>query len=1086
MVKVFGAFILVLVGVSGFMAHGQDQKSTLRDSVLFYANKGNFVKALSFSASLREKVKSEKGKASLEYAQALHTFGELSGYAGKPREAESALLEGLSVKKSIPGNNSLEIAKSYNSLGKFYSEQKNFKRADSCLVLGLDMRVKELGTNHIDVADMYYSLGVLHYRFEKLTDAAQYYQKAISSYINSVGENNLTLAKCYNNLSAIYFQTGQHTLGEENSLKALAIRKRVLGEAHPSVASIYMNLGNMLYLQGNYKKAEKFFEESLRILQLVSGDVSNEFSLVYANMGALYYDMGNLPKAEKYDVMALDMRQKSGDMDEEALAHSYNNLGILNMEIGDLKKALLYHTQSYELRKKVLGDFHSEFGLSCGNLAEVYAEMGNDQKAESLFMQAIAINRKAKGEFHAETANYLNQLGTFYLNRGILSKSLAAFAEALDIQHHCLRANHPFMLLSYMHLGQVNSRLGRFGDAEENLSKALQIAKANFNEAHPNVSAVSAHMGRLYLQMGQLDKAERYMLKANQGSLSQISQNFPFLSGREQELYLSTAKNNFDNFKALCLKRFASKPAISAELFNLQIATKGILLSNSQKLKQRLRNSNDSLVKVKFGEWEGLLTRIAKSYKSTDSLELAESEALKESAEKLEKEISGLTELIAPLTEKKQLNWKAVQQKLRSGEAVVEMVRIRNFGVNRVFTDSSNVQSPKYKEFGLTDSVAYAALILQPGMPFPEMVIFQNGKKMEGPGFSFYKKSIEKSLKDELSYQKFWGKIGAKLGSNVKRIYFSPDGIYHSINISTLLNPTSGKYLLEEKEIRIITNPRDLLTSADNRQNESIACLLGYPAYNLEKDKRHEFSKRERWDADFSPMLKPTRHEAFEELPGTKKEIENISATLLTSGWKVKAMLGENALEENIKNLQKPRVLHLATHGFFQPDSGKENNAMLYSGLLLSGANKTLAGESDENVEDGILTAYEAMNLNLDNTDLVVLSACETGLGEVKNGEGVYGLQRAFKVAGAKTIIMSLWKVDDEATQELMVSFYRHWLSSDAQGPSKSPPRGDLKGPPSGGGLGGAKRSAFLKAQQELKAKYPHPYFWGAFVMVGE
>jgi CHAT domain-containing protein len=176
-----------------------------------------------------------------------------------------------------------------------------------------------------------------------------------------------------------------------------------------------------------------------------------------------------------------------------------------------------------------------------------------------------------------------------------------------------------------------------------------------------------------------------------------------------------------------------------------------------------------------------------------------------------------------------------------------------------------------------------------------------------------------------------------------------------------------------------------------------------------------------------------------------------------------------DASEKNLKEAKSPRVLHIATHGFFLPETenteekvfgieaGKlKENPMLRSGLMLAGAEKVIEGSG----EDGILTAYEAMNLSLENTEIVVMSACETGLGDVKNGEGVYGLQRAFKVAGANAIIMSLWKVNDDATQELMTLFYKYYAVS------------------------GNKQDAFKKAQLELKTKFKDPYYWGAFVLV--
>jgi CHAT domain-containing protein len=188
-------------------------------------------------------------------------------------------------------------------------------------------------------------------------------------------------------------------------------------------------------------------------------------------------------------------------------------------------------------------------------------------------------------------------------------------------------------------------------------------------------------------------------------------------------------------------------------------------------------------------------------------------------------------------------------------------------------------------------------------------------------------------------------------------------------------------------------------------------------------------------------------------LPGTQTDVENIGNLMTAKSWQPEVLTGDKALEETLKDCFKPRVMHIATHGYFHGDTTGTQNPLLQSGLMLTGAAQTLEGNKDEMMEDGILTAYEAMNLNLDNTELVVLSACETGLGTVSNGEGVYGLQRAFKVAGAKTIIMSLWKVNDEATQELMTAFYENWLTTEN------------------------KRQAFNYAQQKLKAKYKSPYY---------
>lgn len=226
-------------------------------------------------------------------------------------------------------------------------------------------------------------------------------------------------------------------------------------------------------------------------------------------------------------------------------------------------------------------------------------------------------------------------------------------------------------------------------------------------------------------------------------------------------------------------------------------------------------------------------------------------------------------------------------------------------------------------------------------------------------------------------------------------------------------------------------------------------------------------------DNNYFEKIASTRGLELTRLPGTEKEIKDIEKFLKSKKWDVNSYLGDNAL----KTAYNPRVLQIATHGLFLEDvylGNKEifgfqtkevvENPLLRSGLFFTGAGNYLKSDSTKTIgdENGLLTAYEAMNLDLDKTELVVLSACETGEGDINNGEGVFGLRRAFQQAGAKSVIMSLWEVNDEATQKLMSSFYSKWVT------------------------GMPKRKAFSEAQQEVRKQFPEPYYWGAFVMVGE
>jgi CHAT domain-containing protein len=395
--------------------------------------------------------------------------------------------------------------------------------------------------------------------------------------------------------------------------------------------------------------------------------------------------------------------------------------------------------------------------------------------------------------------------------------------------------------------------------------------------------------------------------------------------------------------------------------------------------------------------------------------------------------------------------------------------------------------------FDKPDSTNYLALIITKNtLNHPEAVWLDNGQELENKYLKYYQNVIKAQKEDKYSYTQYWKKIQEKLNSmaKIRKVYFSPDGVYNQINLYSLFNPESQKYLIEELDIRLLSNPREVLSIRQNTlvKKEELkgkkAELFGFPFYD--DYTAQDIPNYEKTDlnvtARVDSMTRFANFATVADLPGTKNEVESIKNILDNNQIQTSIHIRQKATEERIKSLKDIQILHIATHGFFLPNeklpddtdesvmtqnlSKLPQNPLLRAGLLLCGAKKAFNNESrslnSSSQEDGILTAFEAMNLDLDGVEMVVLSACETGLGEVQNGEGVYGLQRAFAVAGAKSILMSLWTVSDEATQELMILFYQNWMQTRN------------------------KRQAFQQAQLKLKEKYPQPYFWSAFVMIGE
>lgn len=774
----------------------------------------------------------------------------------------------------------------------------------------------------------------------------------------------------------------------------------------PSKAEATYQLARVQQQLGQHVPAEKNFLAALELY----GQVHSENVWEVSNsLGTFYTTLGNYEAAETIYRNALKAVPESSVFNNTLK----QNLAAIYQQTRKFNEALRLLEQVVESEKHSGNSTSGQYAISLQNLATLHTKSGNFEKAKVLYNEALDIDRKEFGDQSLNYATKLANLATVYEESGDLTKAKSLFESALKIREHKLGSAHPDYVFNQYNLAVLYHRM------------------KEYNMARPLYGKVAAS----YMQ--------------------QIRELFPALSEQEKTAFYNKIQEVITAYQDFAVDYAHVDKNILSELLDFRLQTKALLLNASTSMRNRILNSGDPALVEKFTNWLQMKEQLAGIFSLPAEERMSRQgivDALRQKVNTTEKELSQKSELFAHAAERASATWREVQTALKPGEAMIEMIRLR-----------LNLKN---------DSVIYAALLVKPASQIPDMIIMPHGRAMEAREFSYYRNTLRFQIQNERSYHTYWKSLEPYL-AGVSNIYFSPDGIYNKVNVLTLFDSEKKQYLIDRISVRLVSNVRDLARSV-TPVHVPQAVLLGYPDYLLNATANYSFVSAEKTSAAFSLV-----RAGLDPLPGTKEEVLKIETLLKNKQWNVSKYLAAEATEQILKAQRSPGLLHIATHGFFidAPEEDGDlvysqnllhidNNPLLRSGLMLAGAEKNLLqlmgnGQSDSK-EDGVLTAYEVMNMNLQGTDLVVLSACETGAGEIRNGEGVYGLQRSFLVAGANSIMMSLWKVNDEATQELMVMFYSNWLN--------------VKD----------KRKAFHQTQLELKKKYTDPFYWGAFVIIGQ
>ncbi|MBE5229316.1 MAG: tetratricopeptide repeat protein [Microcystis aeruginosa PMC 728.11] len=995
-------------------------------------------------------------------ATSLNNLAALYRVQGRYSEAEPLYKQALTIIKQQLGDNHPDTASSLNNLAELYRVQGRYSEAEPLYKQALAIWKQQLGDNHPDTAQSLNNLAALYESQGRYSEAEPLFKQALAIRKQQLGDNHPLTAQSLNNLALLYQSQGRYSEAEPLYKQALAIWKQQLGDNHPDTATSLNNLAELYKSQGRYSEAEPLYKQALAIRKQQLGDNHPDTASSLNNLAALYYSQGRYSEAEPLYKQALAIwKQQLGDNHPDT-ATSLNNLAELYKSQGRYSEAEPLYKQALAIRKQQLGDNHPDTAQSLNNLAALYNSQGRYSEAEPLFKQALAISKQQLGDNHPSTATSLNNLAELYRVQGRYSEAEPLYNRSLAIWKQQLGDNHPDTAKSFGNLALLYYSQGRYSEAEPLFKQALAISKQQLGDNHPDTATGLINLALFYQSQDDIPQAINYLTQGLAVEEYNLSENLKMGDDKQKQDYMATVLGRTDGVISLNLQAAPNNPEVTRLALKTILERKGRILDVSTNSLQILRQRTDD------PESQQLLTQLIEVRTQLSNLTFKKPEDIKNpeiyrqqlnevtaKAKEIEGKIGVRSAEFRSLSQP--ITLEGIQKLIPADAALVEIVRYRPF--NPKAPENQRFGIPRYAVYLLYPNGDIKAKDLGEAKPIDDKLIYfrDNLADAQTP-----LPQLQKSARqlDETLMQPIRQLLG-----NTKTILLSPDAALNLIPFEALVDE-NNQYLVENYHITYLTSGRDLLRLKDKFASQQSPLIVADPFYGKAGEKVALTRS-----IDLSEFT-------FPGLPGTEEEAKAIKnllpqATVLT---------GSQATENAVKQAKKPNILHIATHGFFKPErnlgernsgernSGERNsplqgernvieNPLLRSGLVLAGVK---IGQSAG--DDGVLTALETTNLNLVGTKLVVLSACDTGKGDIKIGQGVYGLRRALVIAGSESQLISLWKVSDDATKDLMVAYYGRLKKGEGRSESlRQIQLGMLKG-----------------------EKQKHPFYWASFIPSGD
>ena len=929
---------------------------------------------------------------------------------------------------------------------------------------------KEFGISHVEYAFSLRDLALKLFICNDIKEAQRLLKSNIDIYLAQPDNNEFNLSCLYEYLGYLYMKDGHHQQAIKYGNEAVAWAKK-------SKHSFHYRLGGALtYLAYPYDKTARFDkafelgqkgkhhlqialkeekEPNITRFFFLESTITDMYQSNLKFLGNVYKNTGQYEKALPLFLEGIAFRKSQvGEMDGN-YCYRLLDLGLLYTEMGLYEEAENTLVKAAEIYAITNGKNTGWYGRIMNALGEVYFKTGRYAEALPAYQIAFDNYTVSYGETHPYCSNFLGNIAKTYGMQNDFEKAMDLTIQATELAKKSLDNQHPDYAARLYEQAMLLQSIGDYKKSLPLLLEAKDIALNSWGDHHKTYGKYSLALALNHATSGNIDEATKMLLKANENIKYSIQNQFDQFSEYEQQAMFASIQQHADLIHSFNLDH-QNDVSLTKICYDNALMFKGLTLGNRQRMLETVRLNKDAYIQDIFKEWSSARQLLSWQYSLPINKRMPSVDSLESRANQLE---SQLARASTAFQQVRQLtSWKDVQSQLVEGEVAIEFTHFKYHTPGK--------HTP-------TDSIIYVAYLIRKNFQAPQLIALFESSQLKSIRairrlYQYNKESLQPNL-----YELIWQPLKSYL-EDIHTIYFAPSGILHHVNFGAIpINATttlSDQYILHN-----VLSTRQIIRQETPTNKDSLnAIIYGGIQYHRELDQEVN-------QGHASPLPKTSsKIEEWPYLEWTLTEANEVANLLKLSGASIEIKKNSEANESHFKTIGSkqvsPCILHLATHGYFFPPPNTRPNKqqaivfqeaehpLVRSGLILANANQAwLGATTPEGKEDGILTAYEIAQMDLNNTKLVVLSACNTGLGDIKNHEGVYGLQRAFKMAGVDYILMSLWEVNDLQTYEFMTAFYKEWLSG------KTIP------------------AAFQATQNQIRKKHLKPFnpsAWAGFILI--